>query len=140
MAATLEGVALAVRDILTTAATAGGEAARELRVCGGGARSDAWCQLKANVTGLTVHRAVQRETGLVGCAIAAMVGLGRHADLAGAADAMCATDRVFTPQPGCADFYADRFAAYRRLRAAALEFGTAGAPVAHNGRAVGASP
>ncbi len=140
LAATLEGVALAVRDILTTAATACGEAARELRVCGGGARSDAWCQLKADVTGLPVHRAVQRETGLLGCAIAAMVGLGHYPDLASAADAMSATDRVFPPQRGYSVFYADRFFAYRRLRAAALAFGEPAAPGAQAARAAGASP
>src|SRR4029450_8434474 len=45
----LEGVAMAMRDILTRAIHATATPAREIRVAGGGAQSNAWCQLKADV-------------------------------------------------------------------------------------------
>jgi xylulokinase len=118
--AVLEGVAHAVRDIVAIAAS-GGEAPHELRVCGGGARSDAWCQLKADVTALPVMRAASRETGLVGCAIAAFIGLGRHPDLAAASDAMVPVERVFAPRPQFAALNEARAQSYRRAKEAALE-------------------
>jgi len=54
--AVMEGVAMAARDILDRAVAGSGERAEELRVSGGGARSDAWCQMKADVLGLPVLR------------------------------------------------------------------------------------
>jgi xylulokinase len=118
--AVLEGVAHAVRDIVAMA-SGDGAAPRELIVCGGGARSDAWCQLKADVAALPVARAASRETGPVGCAIAAAFGLGRYPSLAAASEAMSPVERIFTPQPAIAAFYLARAESYRRARACALE-------------------
>jgi xylulokinase len=118
--AALEGVAQAVRDILATATAATGVGADEIRICGGGARSDAWCQLKADVLGVPVLRSIHRETGLVGTATAAWVGLGRHPNLAAAAARMCPIECRFEPQRGLAPFYLGRAALYRQVKAAAL--------------------
>jgi xylulokinase len=118
--AVLEGVAHAVRDIVAMA-SGGAAAPLELKACGGGARSDAWCQLKADVTALPVARAASRETGLLGCAIAAAFGLGRYPSLAAASDAMSPVERVFIPQPSLAAFYLARGESYRRAQASALE-------------------
>jgi len=118
--AVLEGVAHAVGDILALAAS-GGEAPRELRICGGGARSDAWCQLKSDITALPVARVAARETGLNGCAIAAAFGLGIYPSLAAASDAMAPVERIFMPRPEFAAFHRARADSYRRARSAALE-------------------
>lgn len=117
----LEGVAHAVRDILDMAAAGCGARVSEMRVSGGGARSDAWCQLKADVSGVPVVRAAHEETGLIGAAMAATVGLGIHADLAAAAAAMCPVDAVFEPQAPLKPFYDRRAALYQRVKATALD-------------------
>lgn len=117
----LEGVAHAVRDVLESAMQATGEPMTEVRVSGGGARSDAWCQLKANVLGVNVVRGREIETGLLGCAIVGAVGLGLHKTLADGADAMGKIDRVFKPQRAAAALFAQRAARYRRLKSFALE-------------------
>jgi xylulokinase len=119
--AVLEGVAHAVRDIVARAATGSGETPRELRVCGGGARSDAWCRLKADITALPILRVAARETGLIGCAVAAAFGLGIYPSLAAASAAMAPVERRFTPQPELADFHHARAESYRRAQTAALE-------------------
>ena len=72
----MEGVAHAVADILVSRKRAPGIRAHEVRACGGGAQSDAWCALKADVLGIPVIRSRAAETGLVGAAMAAAVGLG----------------------------------------------------------------
>lgn len=119
--AALEGSAHAVRDILSIAAAGVGESVREVRVSGGGARSDAWCQLKADVVGAPFVRSAHAETGLVGAAMAAAVGLGWYRSLHAAARRMCPVDRVFTPRKRFAELYARRAALYGRAKAAALD-------------------
>ena len=88
----LEGVAMAMRDILVRAVDGSRQNLSEVRVAGGGARSDAWCQLKADVMNVPMVRTAHRETGVIGAAIAAAVGLGWHPTLAAAADANLKTD------------------------------------------------
>lgn len=116
----LEGVAHAVRDVLESATQASGETMNEVRVSGGGARSDAWCQLKANVLGANVVRAREIETGLLGCAITGAVGLGLYPTLAAGAAAMSAIDRMFVPEKAHAALFARRVERYRRLKSFAL--------------------
>jgi xylulokinase len=119
--AVLEGVAMAMRDILTRAVRASATPLREIRVAGGGGQSNAWCQLKADVVNVPLIRTSQRETGVVGAAMAAAVGLGGHRDLAAAADAMTRVDHVFEPRASHAAFYAQRARRYERARQHALD-------------------
>lgn len=117
----MEGVAHAVRDILRIAQSAAGEPAHELRACGGGAQSDAWCALKADVAGVPVIRSRAAETGLVGAAMAAAVGLGAYPDLRRAAMRMVKPGRRFVPRARYATAYAARAAQYDAIRRQALE-------------------
>lgn len=118
--AVLEGVAMAVRDILEIAQTAAGARATQLLVSGGGARSNAWCRLKADVTGLPVVRSTEAETGVIGAAIAAAVGLGLHRNVSDAAAHMVARGRQFDPRARFAARSDARFAQYQQIKQAAL--------------------
>ena len=117
----LEGVAMAVRDIFAIARKGGAETLTEVHVSGGGARSNAWCQIKADVLGVPVVRTPHRQTGLIGAAIAGAVGLGWHPTLAAAAGAMCPVERVFEPQAALASFYATRAERYDNAKRHAVE-------------------
>lgn len=118
---TMEGVAHSVRDILDTARVATGERLDEIRICGGGAQSDGWCQLKANVCGTPVVRTVPKETGLIGAAMCAAVGMGHYPDLGAAAGAMCKIDKVFEPSEPLRAFFERRVRRYQKLKQFALE-------------------
>ena len=122
----LEGVAASVRDVLDTAFSGSGEAVGEVRISGGGARSDAWCQLKANVIGVPVVRPTEVETGLIGCAAACAAGLGLFPTLAAAADAMNRIDRVFEPDRTLTALFEARAERYRHLKRFALANGYGG--------------
>ncbi|MEO8752516.1 MAG: FGGY-family carbohydrate kinase [Casimicrobiaceae bacterium] len=124
----LEGVALAMRDILVSAVAGSREDLSEVRVTGGGARSGAWCQIKADVMNVPMVRTTQRETGVTGAAMAAAVGLGWHPTLAAAATAMCPIDREFEPRPARVPFHARRAERYARARQHALAQADAAAP------------
>jgi len=117
--AVLEGVAMAVRDIVAHAAAGTGTHPDELRVCGGGARSNAWCQLKADVLAVPVVRSSQVETGVIGAAMAAAVGLGLY-DSVRAAAKMAGAGRTFAPHRDAASFYDRRASGYRLIKEAAL--------------------
>jgi xylulokinase len=119
--AVLEGVAMSVRDILAIAQNGTGIRLAEVRVAGGAARSDAWCRIKADVLGVPVVRTAQAETGVIGAAMACAVGLGWHATLADAAQAMCRVERTFEPRAEQVSFHAERAAHYARAKRHALE-------------------
>ena len=90
--AVLEGVAFADRELL------GGIDCARVVIAGGGARSDLWCQIRADILGRPVLRA-GAETGLLGAAALAWTGLGAYSDIAAAQAAMCRHDRSFMPTP-----------------------------------------
>lgn len=78
---------------------------QKLVVAGGGSQSDAAMQITADVFNLPAERAAVYETSALGAAINVAVGLGLHADHAGAVRAMCRTGRSFTPDPEAARTY-----------------------------------
>lgn len=127
--AAMEGVAQAVRDILATAEAASGTRTEMVHICGGGARSPAWCQLRADVIGRPVALPRELECGLIGAAVAAGVAIGSYGDLTEGAGAMNPTTRIFTPRADRAELYAARADLYGRLKSFALAeaVGAAGA-------------
>jgi len=125
--AVLEGVAVQMRTILALAVHGSHTQLREVRVAGGGAQSDAWCAMKADVMNVPMIRTRQGETGLVGAAMAAAVGLGWHDDLAAAARAMSKVERIFEPRAARVDIYAARSVRHARAREHAIDAADAAA-------------
>lgn len=70
----------------------------EVRVIGGGARSDFWNQLKADVMGLRYARLNREDLALLGDAVIAGRGVGIYDDLKAARRFVQTTD-VFQPDP-----------------------------------------
>lgn len=111
--AVLEGTAMALRHNLAVAADAGIRPA-QLRATGAPTRSDLWCQIKADATGIPLHR-VRNPTGAAyGAAVLAGVGVGAVSDLA-AFDGEERIDRVFEPQDAVRDEYDEMFAQYLEI-------------------------
>ena len=96
--ATLKSIAFQTAD-LVGAADADGVSVKALRVDGGMAVNDWFCQFLADVTDLEVARPVNTETTAAGAGLLAAVGAGLYPDLASAAEAWCLDrpDRTFTP-------------------------------------------
>jgi len=110
--AVMEGVAFADRDLL------GGLAFDRLFLAGGGAQSDLWCQIRANVLGCQVLR-MRDEPGLVGAGLVAWAGLGAYQTLAAAQAAVVARADTFRPDPEMAARYQRLFEAFKQMQAAA---------------------
>ena len=112
----LEGVAFEMRLNLAMLEEAGA-AIRELRAIGGGAKSDVWTQLKADVLGRPIATMDVTEAGCLGAAMLACAAeTGRP--LAELARTWVRTRRSFLPDPARAAHYRARFETYRRLRPA----------------------
>jgi len=93
----------------------GGVPIDEVRAVGGGARSDLWLQLKADVLGLPILVPAVTESACWGAALLAGVGAGFFADAAQTAGAMLRLERRFEPDARRAARYEERYQLYREL-------------------------
>jgi xylulokinase len=96
--AVLEGVAYSARHLLEEIDKAAGFEASFLAASGGGAQSDLWCQIKADVLGRTIGRMRVRHTGCLGAALMAASGARLVSNLRDAAAGAARIDREFEPQ------------------------------------------
>jgi xylulokinase len=124
--AVLEGTGYALRSILeifrdhaqekSPPGVDDSDIINEMRLIGGGARSDLWCQILADVMNVRL-RALNIPAGdatSTGAAFAAGVGVGLYASLADAASSVRA-DRLIEPQPGLQGVYGSGFALYQKI-------------------------
>jgi len=112
--AVYEGVALNARWLLGHVEAFVGRKLESLRMIGGGARSDAWCQIYADILGRTIERVVDPiAANARGAALLAAIAMGRTT----AADipALVPIDRVFTPRRQHAALYDRHFETFVRL-------------------------
>lgn len=97
--AALEGVAHAARHVLAALEQAAGTPAVAPAVCGGGAASDLWCQVKADVLDRPLRRTAERDAGVLGAAMLAALAVGDAGSVGELAARMVRVDRVFLPDP-----------------------------------------
>lgn len=112
--ALLEGVAFGHRQHVEAIRKAGATF-EEAVLSGGGSRSRLWPQIFADVLGVPVSVAVSRETGALGAAIAAGIGVGLFSDFTDGANAMVRTDRHYRPNGALSAHYDRRYALYRDI-------------------------
>ncbi|MFX0057023.1 MAG: xylulokinase [Candidatus Hodarchaeota archaeon] len=70
---------------------------KELKLTGGGSRSDLWNQIYADVLGITCIRNVIEEATSLGAAILAAAGAGLFPDIAKAAESICKIEKKWIP-------------------------------------------
>nr|MBA2599329.1 hypothetical protein [Actinomycetota bacterium] len=113
--AMLEGSAFALRDILQAMSDAGLEPSR-LTIVGGGAKSELWSQIKADVTGLTVRTPASVETTATGAAMLAAVAAGIARDVAEATTMFVSyRPEGYEPDDANRAAYEDAYALYRQV-------------------------
>ncbi|HEY0969699.1 MAG TPA: FGGY-family carbohydrate kinase [Gemmatimonadales bacterium] len=119
--AILEGLAYGLREGTERLERRGGVPARELRVAGGGSRSDAVMQLTADIFARPATRPAERDVAALGAAMVAAAGVGLHADVPAAVRAMAHPGDTFTPDRATSRTYDQLYRGvylplYRRLR------------------------
>ena len=94
--AVLEGVAFELRKNIEVFKEIGIDP-KELKLTGGGSRSDLWNQIYADVLGITCVRNVIEEATSLGAAILAASGAGIFPDIVKAAENLCKIDKKWNP-------------------------------------------
>ena len=111
--ATLEGVAMSLKDCLNTLRDLGVEMQR-VRIIGGGARGMLWRQIVADVLGMQLEK-VKVDDSSFGTAMLAAVGIGWFESFAEAAKTCVRIDSVSNPNPENQALYARLFRRYKAV-------------------------
>jgi xylulokinase len=115
--AAFEGVALAIRERLSTL-EAPGSPISELRVSGGDTRLHTWNQVKADATGVSVVM-IPGDASATGVAMLAGMGAGVYADAEQAIKQASPAGETFEPRASAKAAYDDLFRRYLDLRQSA---------------------
>jgi xylulokinase len=87
----------------------------EIRVLGGGARSDIWNQIKADITGKTILRTENEEAACLGAAILAGKAVGLYSSVKDASSNMVRIKKTYKPQKQNAETYRGTYKKYVEL-------------------------
>ena len=111
--AVLEGCAYALRDVVECFDSLG-LGRDEIRVVGGGAASDTWMQIKADVTDRPIYRVLVKQATALGAALLAGVAAGTFTDLTDAVRrTVTVADEPFVPNPANRSNYDEAYGRYR---------------------------
>ena len=110
----LEGVAYSQKDCLDIIESMGVEV-DSIRLSGGGARSQLWRQMFADVFGKRVASLETEEGSAYGAALLAMVGTGQYVSILDLCDAVIRETASLEPHAAAADMYARGHKVYRAL-------------------------
>lgn len=112
--ALLESLSYGIKESLDLSGTT----PRGLALSGGGAQSNLWCQIIADVTGVPATRTQDSQVGAKGAHVYASVATGRFASFPDAIAALVHPGQTFTPRAGDRHLHSKRFEIFRDLRGA----------------------
>ncbi|MBV9296131.1 MAG: xylulokinase [Acidobacteriaceae bacterium] len=112
--AILEGVCYSQKDGLEIIAALGAHPSL-IRLSGGGAKSELWHQLFADIFNCPVATLESQEGSAYGAALLAMVGTGEYASAVDVCRAAIKEVSLKKPQRQAAEFYSKRYEIYRSL-------------------------
>ncbi len=111
--ATLEGVAMSLKDCMQVLGELGVEMKR-VRIIGGGAKGMLWRQIVADVLGIRMEK-VEVDDSSFGTAMLAAVGIGWFESFAQAAEACVQIDSISVPDPENQKRYEAIFRKYKKI-------------------------
>ena len=111
--ALFEGLSFMIRDCFAAAVSS---LPTRISVCGGGSRSEFWCQLIADVCECEVLRPESSETGARGAFFSALLATGKVASLQDAIHQFGVDGRLYRPAPDHSSVYRSLFNRFLELR------------------------
>ena len=111
----LEGITYEMRYNLEKLKTMGIQN-KVLRVAGGGAKSDLWLQIKADILGIPLERLEYAEAGTLGAAICAAVAGGVYTSFPEAVNALVKVKQTFYPNENNVKRYHVLYQKYLKLQ------------------------
>lgn len=95
---------------------------KKLYATGGGAASDVWMQMKADILNLPIISLESAEAGATGCAMLAGIAVGCFENLEDAKSKMIYEKKVYMPRQGKHELYSRQYEKYERLYEAVRAF------------------
>ena len=112
--AVLEGVAFALRDCVEVARSSG-TIVSKTAICGGGAKSEVWKKIIANVLNAEVVSLETEQGPSYGAAILAMVGTGEYATVKEATDRIVKEKSSVLPEKDLTEKYEAKYQKFKKL-------------------------
>lgn len=112
--AVLEGVAFAIRDSLEVAKSQGIQLDRT-KICGGGAKSELWKKIIANVLNLKVDVLGQEEGPALGGAILAAVACGEYKSVEEATEKIVKVENTIEPEAELVALYEQKYRKFTKI-------------------------
>ena len=112
--AVLEGVAFALRDCVEVARSSG-IIVNKTAICGGGAKSEVWKKIIANVLNAEVVSLETEQGPSYGAAILAMVGTGEYATVKEATDHIVKEKSSVLPEKELTEKYETKYQKFKKL-------------------------
>lgn len=88
---------------------------KELRAVGGGAKSDLWLQIKADILDKKISALNVGEAGTLGTAIIAGTAIGAYSSLENAVDTLVSVKKEFYPNKKTNERYMENYARYKKM-------------------------
>lgn len=112
--AILEGVSFALRDSLEVAKKCGINF-NQVTLCGGGARSNSFIKIIADVFNMPISLLENEQGPSFGASILAMVGTNEYSSLDEACEKLVKIKRTIYPNKDNVNFYEDKYQKFRKL-------------------------
>ena len=110
--AIVEGVTYPLKRTMNQLQKYNGKQFESLRIGGGGAKSDQWSQLKADMFDIAIEKVENIEISSMGAAIMAAVSLGIYSDLSSAMQNLINVQTTFEPRTDITARYEERYSEY----------------------------
>ena len=118
--AILEGICFEMKDILSMKEQLSGDI-KNVRLCGGVAKSEMWCQMFADILCKPIELTSVAELGCLGAAICAGIGSGVFSSLETAVAKCVHVSKVFDPDKQRSKVYQDVFQRWNRYNDLAVK-------------------
>lgn len=112
--AIMEGVAFALKDCLEIAKK-GGLCVKKATICGGGAKSNTWKQIIADVLNVTMNTVMTEQGPSFGASILAMVGAGEYPSIDDAVSHMVKLSGSILPIQNNVSYYENKYQTFVKL-------------------------
>ena len=112
--AVVEGICFGLKDCLEIIQSVCGDITHA-KVIGGGAKSEVWLQLLADILNIKINTIDSSEGGAFGAAILAMVGDGEYQSVEEACNKLIHITNTYEPNPTNVKWYEQKYARYQRI-------------------------
>lgn len=116
----LEGIAFQIRANIEVHEEINNSPVNEIRIFGGGSKSELWARIIADITGKTVSTLYTSEIANLGAAVLAGIGTGIYTDSEAAVSGIKLVKNQLSPEMACSEKYNEIYRRYLEIQSRIL--------------------